>query len=137
MMVSTRGRYALRVLIDLAAQEANGFVPLKDVAARQGISQKYLESIMAQLVRGGFVEGVHGRGGGYRLALDAALCRVGDVLALTEGSLAPVACLTPDAPVCEKRGECRTYPLWAGLDKVISEYLSGVTLSDLLEKKCT
>lgn len=136
MMVSTRGRYALRVLIDLAEQETRAFIPLKDVASRQGISQKYLESIMAQLVRGGFVEGVHGRGGGYRLALDAADCRIGDVLALTEGTLAPVACLEAGAPVCERRSECRTYPLWAGLDQVISEYLSGITLCDLLQKKC-
>ncbi len=133
MMVSTRGRYALRVLLDLAERE--GFVPLKDVAARQGISQKYLESIMSQLVKGGFVEGVHGRGGGYRLSLSPNECRVDAVLALTEGSLAPVACMEAGA-VCEKRGDCLTYPLWAGLERVIAEYLGGVTLSDLLEKKC-
>lgn len=136
MMISTRGRYALRVLIDLAEQGEKGFVPLKDIAARQGISLKYLESIMALLVKGGFVEGVHGRGGGYRLAVDPAKCRVGELLSLTEGTLAPVACLETGASVCERRGECRTYPLWAGLDKVIDEYLNGVVLADLLEKKC-
>lgn len=134
MMVSTRGRYALRVLVDLAEQDAQRFIPLKDIAARQGISQKYLESIMTQLAKAGFVEGVHGRGGGYRLQRSAEACRVGDILALTENSLAPVACMEKDAPACERRGECRTYPLWAGLDRVIEEYLSGVTLADLAKK---
>ena len=134
MMVSTRGRYALRVLLDLAAQDSGSFVPLKDIAARQNISQKYLESIMAQLVRGGFVEGVHGRGGGYRLQLPAEECRIGAVLALTEGSLAPVACMESGAEVCERRGECLTYPLWSGLERVVGEYLDGISLRDLLEK---
>lgn len=134
MMISTRGRYALRVLVDLAEREQAAFIPLKDIAARQGISQKYLESIMTQLAKAGFVEGVHGRGGGYRLQRSAADCVVGDILALTEGSLAPVACLEKDAPVCARHGECRTYPLWAGLNRVIEEYLSDVTLADLAKK---
>ena len=136
MVVSTRGRYALRVLLDLAECGAEVFVPLNDIAERQGISRKYLESIMALLVRGGFVEGVHGRGGGYRLARAAEDCRIGEVVLLTEGTLSPVACLEQGAPVCERRGECRTYPLWAGLARVIEDYLGNVTLYDLLEKKC-
>ena len=135
MVVSTRGRYALRVLLDLAEHEAETFTPLKDIAERQGISHKYLESIMAQLVRGGFVEGVHGRGGGYRLSLAPKDCRVSDIILLTEGSLSPVACLEAGAPICERRGECRTYPLWAGLERTIRQYLDGITLNDLLEKK--
>ena len=111
MMISTRGRYALRVLVDLA-EHSGGLVPMKDVAARQGISKKYMEQIMALLVKDGYVEGVHGKGGGYKLNREPDEYRVGDILRLTEGNLAPVACLGEDASPCERASECRTLPMW-------------------------
>lgn len=132
MMISTKGRYALRVMIDLAGQEQDAFVPLKDIAARQDISLKYLESIMAVLSKGGFVEGLHGKGGGYRLSRHPCEYKAGDILRATEGgSLAPVACLECDAVPCSRAEQCRTLPLWQRLDALISGYLDSVTLADL------
>lgn len=133
MMVSTRGRYALRVLLDLASHEADGYVPMKTVAARQGLSLKYLERILPMLSGGGFVEGVHGKGGGYRLQKSAADIRVGDVLRLTEGDLAPVACLRCDAEVCERKAECKTLPMWTEFHRMTYEYFDSITLADLLQ----
>ncbi len=133
MMVSTRGRYALRVLLDLAAHKADGYVPMKTVAARQGLSLKYLERILPLLSNGGFVEGVHGKGGGYRLQKNAADIRVGDVLRLTEGDLAPVACLRCDAEPCERKAECKTLPMWAEFHRITYEYFDSITLADLLQ----
>jgi len=133
MMVSTRGRYALRVLLDLAAHEADEYVPMKTVAARQGLSLKYLERILPLLSRGGFVEGVHGKGGGYRLQRNAADIRVGDVLRLTEGDLAPVACLRCDAKPCERKAECKTLPMWMEFHRITYEYFDSITLADLLK----
>ena len=130
MMISTRGRYALRVLVDLA-EHGDGLVPMKDVAARQGISKKYMEQIMALLVRDGYVEGVHGKGGGYRLGRPPEQCVVGDILRLTEGSLAPVSCLTPGASTCSRMANCRTYEMWKGLNDLISNYFGNITLADL------
>ena len=131
MMISTRGRYALRVLVDLA-EHSGGLVPMKDVAARQGISKKYMEQIMALLVRDGYVEGVHGKGGGYRLGRPPEQCVVGDILRLTEGSLAPVACLDGDCKGCSRSDECPTLDVWKNLDKLINDYLDGVTLDALV-----
>ena len=131
MMISTRGRYALRVLVDLA-EHSGGLVPMKDVAARQGISKKYMEQIMALLVRDGYVEGVHGKGGGYRLGRPPEQCVVGDILRLTEGSLAPVACLDGDCKGCSRSDECPTLDVWKNLDKLINDYLDGVTLDQLV-----
>lgn len=132
MMISTRGRYALRVMIDLAEHNSDGYIPLKDIAARQGISQKYMESIMALLSKNNFVEGVHGKGGGYRLNCRPEEYRIGDILRLTEGTLAPVACLECGAAPCERADECRTLPMWTRLDEMINSYLDSVTLADLM-----
>ena len=132
MIVSTKGRYALRVMIDLAEHQAEKYVPLKEVAARQEISEKYLENILKVLVQNGFLEGLRGKGGGYRLTMAPEQYTVGSILRLTEDSMAPVSCLEPGAEVCSRSGECRTLALWRGLDKVISDYLNGVTLADLM-----
>ena len=134
MLISTRGRYALRILTDLAENENGGTVTLREAAARQQISEKYLESIVKDLVRGRLVEGTRGKGGGYRLARPAEAIGVLEVLRLTEGSLAPVACLGEDSKPCPRAADCRTLPLWEGLDKAVRDYLSGWTLRDLTEE---
>ena len=133
-MISTRGRYALRVLVDLAENQKDGYITLKETADRQEISEKYLESIVKDLVKGKVLEGVRGKGGGYRLARPADEIRVLDILRFTEGSLVPVACLEADSKPCARAGVCRTLPLWEGLNKVVSEYLSGYTVQDLMKK---
>ena len=132
MMVSTRGRYALRVLIDLAERGTGEFVPLKDITEKEGISKKYLESIMTLLSKNNMVEGVHGKGGGYRLNRPAKDYTVGMILRLTEGDLSPVACLAPGAEVCPRAEICKTLPMWRGLKKVVNDYLESVTIEDLL-----
>ena len=132
MMISTRGRYALRVMIELSSRRGDGFTPLKEITAAQGISQKYLESIMTVLSKAGYVEAQHGKGGGYRLSREPADYTVGSVLKLTEGSLAPVACLESGNPVCCRAESCKTLPVWIELDRIVNEYLEGVRLSDLL-----
>lgn len=134
MMVSTRGRYALRVLIDLAEHENDGYVPMKDVAGRQELSLKYLERILPVLTKNGFIEGVHGKGGGYRLCRPADSYRIGDILRLTEGTLAPVACLEDGAEPCVRKQECRTLPMWQKLDVMINDFFNGITLADLIRK---
>lgn len=131
MLVSTRGRYALRVLLELARHETQ-LLPLPVIAQRQGISEKYLESIVALLVRGGLVEGLRGKGGGYRLRCAPQECSVGAVLRLTDGTLAPVACLDDEENVCPRACGCETLPMWEELDGIITRYLDGITLSDLL-----
>ncbi len=133
-MISTRGRYALRVMVDLAEHGGEAYIPLKEVVARQKISQKYLESIMGSLSKAGFVEGVHGKGGGYRLARTPEEYRIGDILRLTEGTLAPVECLACSAEPCDREEECRTHPMWSRLDELITSYLDSVTLADLMRK---
>ena len=131
MIVSTKGRYALRVMIDLAEHQAERYVPLKEVAARQDISEKYLENILKVLVQNGFLEGLRGKGGGYRLTRSPDQYTVAEILLLTEGSLAPVSCLTPGAPACERMANCRTYTMWKGLNDLITDYLGKITLADL------
>ena len=131
MMVSTRGRYALRILVDLAEQQADSFVPLSEIAERQEISEKYLESIVRELVRARILEGLRGKGGGYRLARPAEEICVLDVLNLTEGSLVPVACLEEGAGPCARASRCRTLPLWKGLNELVQNYLKGFTVRDL------
>ena len=131
MIVSTKGRYALRVMIDLAEHPSEQYTPLKEIAARQGISEKYLENILKALVQNGLLQGLRGKGGGYRLTRRPEQYRVSDILLLTEGSLAPVACLEPGAAVCDRLAECRTYELWRGLDQVIRDYLDRITLAEL------
>lgn len=134
MMVSTKGRYALRVMIDLAEHQAEGYIPLKEIAARQEISEKYLESILKALVQKHFLEGLRGKGGGYKLTRPPEQYTVGSILRLTEGSLATVACLEEGAPACPRMAECRTYPLWSKLDRMVAEYLDSVTVADLMAK---
>ena len=131
MIVSTKGRYALRVMIDLAEHQAERYVPLKEVAARQDISEKYLENILKVLVQNGFLEGLRGKGGGYRLTGSPDQYTVAEILLLTEGSLAPVSCLTPGAPACERMANCRTYTVWKGLNDLIADYFGKITLADL------
>ena len=131
MIVSTKGRYALRVMIDLAEHQAERYVPLKEVAARQEISEKYLENILKVLVQNGFLEGLRGKGGGYRLTRSPDQYTVSEILLLTEGSLAPVSCLTPGAPACERMANCRTYTMWKGLNDLIADYFGKITLADL------
>ena len=131
-MISTRGRYALRVLIDLAEHNSDRYVPMKDVAARQGLSLKYLERILPTLTKAKLIEGVHGKGGGYRLTRAPEDYTVGEVLRLTEGDLAPVACLSPDAAPCPRAGECRTLKLWRDYYDMTNRYFDSVTIADLI-----
>lgn len=131
MMISTRGRYALRVMIELAERYEEGFVSLKSVSNNQQISEKYMESIISLLVKNGFVEGVRGKGGGYQLTRPADEYTVGSILTVTEGSLAPVACLEKGDGECQRSCDCKTLPIWQNLDKIINEYLESVKLSDL------
>jgi Rrf2 family protein len=134
MMVSTRGRYALRVIIDLAENADDGLIPMHKVAERQGISLKYLERILPELVSGRLVEGVHGKGGGYRLTKKPEEISVAEILKLTEGDIAPVACLEDNAVVCDRMEDCRTLPVWKGLNERINEYLESVKISELMKK---
>ena len=134
MIISTRGRYALRVMIDLAGQDPNTYTPLKEIAARQEISEKYLENILKSLVTQGFILGLRGKGGGYRLCKNPDQFTAGQILRLMEGSLAPVACLEAGSSPCDRAGECRTLSLWAGLNDVINKYLDQYTLADLLRE---
>ena len=134
MLISTKGRYALRVMIDLAEYRSGEFISLKEIAQRQEISEKYLESIIRTLVKAKVVESLRGKGGGYRLTKNPEQYTVGGILRLTEESLAPVACLEETAGTCTRSGQCRTLALWQGLDKVIQDYLESVTIADLIEQ---
>ena len=133
MLISTKGRYALRVMIDLAEHQTDGYIPLKEVAQRQDISEKYLETIIRLLVKANILSGLRGKGGGYKLTKSPDQYTVGAILRLTEDSLAPVSCLGPGAAVCARAAECRTLHMWQGLDKVINEYLDNVTIADLMK----
>lgn len=133
MLVSTRGRYALRVMIDLA-EHSGGYITLRDIAARQEISEKYLESIISILVKASFVEGMRGKGGGYRLTREPERYTVGSVLKLTEGTLAPVACLDDKSKDCKHSVGCKTLPMWEKLNTLIDEYLEGITIADLADR---
>ncbi len=134
MLISTKGRYALRVLIDLAEQPLDTFVPLKEIAQRQNISEKYLESILRILVRANVLTGLRGKGGGYCYTNPPETYTIGDILALTEDSLAPVACLEGEGCDCQRQEDCRTVDFWIGLDKVIQDYLHNATIVDLTKK---
>ncbi len=131
MMISSKGRYALRVMIDLAEHPDEGYIPLQTIAARQGISEKYLESILAVLSKAKLLDALRGKGGGYRLSRPAGSYTAFEILSLTEGTLAPVTCLE-SGQQCENAANCRTLPLWQGLDRVIAEYLGSYTLADLV-----
>ncbi len=134
MMISTKGRYALRVMLDLAEHNTGEYIVLMDIANRQGISEKYLEGILAVLSKNGLVSALRGRGGGYKLARAPETYTVWSILTVTEGSLAPVACLDGEANICERSAECRTLPMWIKLDRMIHDYFEGITLSDLLQE---
>lgn len=134
MKISTKGRYALRMLLDLAEHQSDSFIALKDIAARQGISKKYLEQIVPLLNSSGMLQANRGFQGGYRLAGSPKDYTVAEVLRLTEGSLAPIVCLECEPLGCERSANCATLGMWQGLYKVITEYLEGVTLQDMLEK---
>ena len=133
MMISTKGRYALRVMIDIAEHQHDGYIPLKEIAARQEISEKYLEAIVKSLVKERYLTGLRGKSGGYRLTKAPEEYTVGSILRLTENSMAPVACLEPGSTDCPRMGSCKTLPLWQGLDKVVNEYLDGITIADLVQ----
>lgn len=131
-MISTKARYALRVLVDLAQNQGNGFVPLKEISNRQEISEKYLEIILKTLVKNNILKGLRGKGGGYRLTRLPEEYTVGEIIELTEGTLAPVACLMPDAGVCHRRDDCITLPLWEKYAAFTHNFFYGITLDDLI-----
>lgn len=131
MKISTKGRYALRVMIDLAVNDKGDYVSLKDISNRQEVSLKYLEQIMAMLNKAGYVKSTRGNNGGYRLAKSPEEYKVGDILRKTEGDLAPIACVNGEE--CSKRENCKTFKFWQGLDNVINEYVGSKTLADLIK----
>ena len=132
MLISTKGRYALRVMIDLAEHQNAGYIPLKEVAQRQGISEKYLESIIKLLVKANLLNGVRGKGGGYRLTKSPDNYTVGSILRLTEGSLSPVACLGQGESECPRANECPTLPMWRKLETLLNGFFDSITLADLM-----
>ncbi len=135
MLISTKGRYALRVMADLAEHPSEGYIPLKEIAQRQEISEKYLEAIIKILVKARLLTGVRGKGGGYKLTHPPEQYTVGEVLRLTEETLAPVACLEEAADICPRALNCRTLPVWRGLNRVINEYLDHITVADLIHSR--
>ncbi len=132
MKISTKGRYALRMLLDVAENQQDGTVTLKEISERQGISKKYLEQIALVLSQAGILRGARGHQGGYRLAVSPEKLSVAEIIRVTEGSLAPVACLEQQPNECERCGQCRTLFVWEGLDQAIVAYLEGITLQDVL-----
>lgn len=132
MMISTRGRYALRVMTELALHPENDYLPMKVIAKRQNISLKYLEQILPTLVKHGLLEGVHGKNGGYRLTKEPKAYKIGDILRLTEGDLAPVSCLEQNAQTCTRAADCITLPMWKEFYRMTNAYFDGITLADLL-----
>ena len=134
MLISTKGRYALRVMVDLAEHQGEGYIPLKVIAQRQEISEKYLESIIRLLVKARLLSGVRGKGGGYQLTRPPEQYTVGEILRLTEESLAPVSCLEEGGAACSRAADCRTLSLWRGLNDVINGYLDRATVADLTRR---
>lgn len=132
MKISTRGRYAIRVMLDLAEHNTGEYIPLMDIAKRQEISEKYLEAIVSTLSKNGYVLALRGKGGGYRLAKSPEEYTVGSILKLAEGSLAPVACLDDEPNQCPRAAECKTLKMWEGLYQMIEDYFDGITLEDLI-----
>ena len=133
MLISTKGRYALRILVDMAEHPSDNYITLQEVAQRQDISEKYLESIVRALVKGGILSGQRGKGGGYRLCAPPDQINVGQVLRCMEGSLAPVACLSEGSPPCSRSSQCRTLGFWQGLNEVIDRYTAGFTIADMMQ----
>ncbi|MBQ3155372.1 MAG: Rrf2 family transcriptional regulator [Clostridia bacterium] len=135
MKISTKGRYALRMMVDMARNQQHGPVALKDIAYRQNVSKKYLEQIALLLSQKGMLQGTRGHQGGYRLVMEPGDCTVYDILETVEGSMHPVACLDDTPNACERCGKCETLYIWEGLDAVIAEYLRGITLQDVLDRQ--
>ena len=133
MIVSTKGRYALRVMVYLAQHQDGEYVPLKEIAESEGISQKYLESIMTVLSKADFLDALHGKGGGYRLNRQPKFYTIGAILKLTEGSLAAVSCTAQGPNACNRQTCCKTLPMWERLDKMVDEFFEGITLADILK----
>lgn len=132
-MISTKGRYALRVMLELSKAAPDTFIPLRDIATHQGISEKYLEIILKILVKEKLLKGLRGKGGGYQLTRSPEKYTVGEILELTEGTLAPVACLAPAAETCIHAGDCRTLPMWERFNEITHDYFYGITLRDLIK----
>lgn len=132
MMISTRGRYALRVMIDLAEHNDGSYIPMKEVAERQELSLKYLERIVPVLTKNKLIKGVHGKGGGYRLNKAPSEYTVGQILRLTEGDLAPVSCLEQGAEPCKRAAECRTLKMWTDFYKITNEFFDNISIADLI-----
>ncbi len=132
-MISTKGRYSIRILLDLAQHRSGKYIPMKDVAARQDISLKYIERLTPALRTAGLIESVHGIGGGYRLTREPEEYTLWEILVLSEGDLAPVSCLQAGAEPCARAAECRTLSVWEGYYKLTKDYFSGITLADLLD----
>lgn len=135
MKISTKGRYALRVMLDLAQQDPEMFIPLKDISQRQEISLKYLEQVIALLNRAGYIQSLRGKGGGYRLSRRPQEYTVGGILRAAEGSLAPVSCLETEKNFCKRCGECETLPFWQEFYDMVNSFLDGKTLADMLPGK--
>lgn len=135
MIVSTKGRYALRVMVCLALRGDGDYIPLKEIAEEESISQKYLEAIMTTLSKAGFVDAVHGKGGGYRLNRKPAEYTIGSILKLTEGGLATVSCTTQGPSACSRSSCCKTLPMWEKLDKMVDEFFESITLQDILKEQ--
>ena len=134
MRISTKGRYAMRMMIDLALHREEGYLALGDVAERQNVSKKYLEQIVALFAKSGLLRANRGSQGGYMLAKDPSQCTVGDILRVTEGPLSPVACADPEPAECERSADCPMLPVWQGLADVINRYLDGITLQDVVDR---
>ena len=135
MIVSTKGRYALRVMVHFAQRGGEEYIPLKEIAEAEGISQKYLEAIMTTLSKAGFVDAVHGKGGGYRLNRKPEQYTIGSILKLTEGGLAAVSCTSQGAAACARSECCQAKPMWDKLDKLIDDFFEGITLADILNEE--
>lgn len=133
-MISTRGRYAIRIMLDLAEHDTGKYIPLKDIAERQEISKKYLEIIVKDMVAGGILIGASGKGGGYKLCRKPEEYSVGEILDLMEGNMAPVACIVGNDVVCPRKDGCRTLPMWEEYDKMVHDFFYGKKLSDLIKK---
>ena len=132
MMISTRGRYVLRVMVDLAEHAGEGYIPMKDVAKRQEVSLKYLERILPPLTKGGYITAVHGKGGGYQLTRRPDEYKIGDILRVAEGDLSPVSCLESNGEKCDRMEGCKTRPMWEKLNTMINDFFDGITLGDLI-----
>lgn len=132
MMISTKGRYALRVLLDLAENSEKGYIPMKTVAERQNLSLKYIERIIPALSKNNYVEGIHGKGGGYKLSKSPKDYKIGDILRLAEGDLTPVACLGCNSKQCDRAGICKTLPMWKKFDSLLNDFFDSITLQDLM-----